>query len=195
MVRKAIPKKVKDSVLKEYDHRCSICGQDRPQIHHIDEDHENNEVVNLLPLCPNCHLSDQHNPTKRIDIPKLQMFRIHKDPSILKPQFHPIYTRQTYLDEVEINYDSTSDLEKYSNELVEFIAVLEMGDFYSKRISELTKKPSSVYIMAIGGGRDHEYEQKLRDGNKSYREMLNKNNEEIRTLLVELLRYQSWANS
>ena len=36
--------------------RCAICGFDRiVAIHHIDEDHSNNDPINLIPLCPNHH--------------------------------------------------------------------------------------------------------------------------------------------
>ena len=87
MKRALMPKKLKDDLLDEYDHRCAVCGGDRPHIHHIDEDATNNKLDNLLPLCPNCHLRDQNNPTRKIDIPKLRIFRKYKDPAILKPQF------------------------------------------------------------------------------------------------------------
>ena len=33
------------------------------------------------------------------------MFRSYKDPTILKPQFHPLYTRQTFLDNLESNQE------------------------------------------------------------------------------------------
>jgi len=38
---------------------CEIGGEDfafyQSNIHHIDRDHENNDMNNLLLLCPNCH--------------------------------------------------------------------------------------------------------------------------------------------
>jgi hypothetical protein len=35
---------------------CAICGFDKiVSIHHIDENHENNNPTNLIPLCPNHH--------------------------------------------------------------------------------------------------------------------------------------------
>ena len=57
--RPGVPKTVKEAVLKEYNHLCSICGAPRPQVHHIDEDNANNDPLNLLPLCPNHHLRPQ----------------------------------------------------------------------------------------------------------------------------------------
>lgn len=34
---------------------CCKCGTYGIQIHHIDENHENHEKDNLIPLCPTCH--------------------------------------------------------------------------------------------------------------------------------------------
>jgi 5-methylcytosine-specific restriction endonuclease McrA len=73
--RPAIPKAVRESVLSEFNHRCAVCGEDKPQVHHIDEDPSNNDPMNLIPLCPNCHLIDQHNPTVPINARRLRLFR------------------------------------------------------------------------------------------------------------------------
>jgi hypothetical protein len=146
MAREPIPKKIKDAVFDEYNHRCAICGGDRPHLHHIDEDATNNSINNILPLCPNCHLRDQHHPTRRVEISKLRLFREYKDPAILKPQFDPLYKRQLFLDSVEINKEETNLLESYAKELIEFVASLEMGSFYSKRIHELIGEPENFII-------------------------------------------------
>src|SRR5262249_54052945 len=126
--REAIPRAVRDSVLKEFNHRCGICGKDRPQVHHIDENPANNDPSNLIPLCPNCHLTDQHDPTRPIPSAKLQLFRKYKDPTILKPQFHPLFTRLQFLDNID-SIPTTHDLSRKAEELVLFVAVLEMGRF------------------------------------------------------------------
>tara|TARA_B110000483_G_C17722152_1_gene361319 strand:+ start:85 stop:531 length:447 start_codon:yes stop_codon:yes gene_type:complete len=35
---------------------CRICGFDKiVVVHHMDEDHNNNDIENLIPLCPNHH--------------------------------------------------------------------------------------------------------------------------------------------
>jgi len=43
----------------KYDMKCEICGYNtRPEIlevHHIDRNRKNNELSNLIILCPNCH--------------------------------------------------------------------------------------------------------------------------------------------
>ena len=44
---------------KEYEHKCAICGwcEDERvlEVHHIDEDRTNNDIKNLMILCPICH--------------------------------------------------------------------------------------------------------------------------------------------
>lgn len=127
VTRHAIPVKVRNALLNEFDHRCAICSGERPHVHHIDEDASNNVIENLLPLCPNCHLRDQHSPTRRIEVQKLQLFRRHKDPAILLPQFHPLYVRQAFLTDIEPGDGDVTGLEAQATELIEFISDLEMG--------------------------------------------------------------------
>ena len=42
-----------------YEHQCAVCGwnedEDILEVHHIDENRENNELDNLKILCPICH--------------------------------------------------------------------------------------------------------------------------------------------
>lgn len=42
-----------------YEHKCAICGWDRDErvleVHHIDENRDNNGLANLIILCPICH--------------------------------------------------------------------------------------------------------------------------------------------
>jgi hypothetical protein len=195
VTRESIPKKLRDTLLDEYDHRCAVCGGDRPHVHHIDEDATHNELSNLLPLCPNCHLRDQHNPTRKIDIPKLQIFRKFKDPAVLKPQFHPIYLRQTFLDTIDPGDSTVGEIELLAKELIEFIQALEMGEFYGKRLKELVGPLQGVFIISLNAGPDPHYEKQRRHANQNYREKLISNREPTKALLVELLRYQSWANA
>ena len=194
MSRETLPKKIKETLLDEYDHRCAVCGGDRPHVHHIDEDSSHNELSNLLPLCPNCHLRDQHNPTRKIDIPKLRLFRTHKDPAILKPQFHPIYLRQVFLEDVSQNEEPVRDLERQAKELIEFAQSLEMGEFYGKRLGEQIAPLRRMTVLSLGGGPDPRVEIERREANRDYRARLLANREAAQYLLVELLRYQPWAN-
>jgi len=195
MPRKSIPAKVKETLLDEYNYRCAVCGGDRPHIHHIDETPSNNDVENLLPLCPNCHLRDQHNPTRKIDIPKLKLFRKYKDPAILRPQFHPIYIRQMFLDDVHPGPEAVHDLVSKAEELLEFIRALEMGAFYSKHLGALISPLRRAFVMSLTGGPDPEYERQMRESNQAYRQLLIANRDASHALLIEQLRYQPWANA
>lgn len=189
--RVSIPAKTRDTVLQEYNHRCAVCGADRPHIHHIDEDPSNNSLDNLLPLCPNCHLTDQHDPTRRIDAEKLRLFRRHKDPAILRPEFHPLFLRLNFLLTVEISEIHTDDLEGQAEDLADFVKALQMGDFYGERIRNLTKRPPHAYFVSLGGP-DPEYERLVRCHNLEYRQQLVSVTEKVVSLAVELLRYQPW---
>ena len=40
----------------EWEQCCNICGFDKIiSVHHIDGNHNNNDIQNLIPLCPNHH--------------------------------------------------------------------------------------------------------------------------------------------
>lgn len=49
----------RDRAFRNYDHVCSACGWDEDsdilEVHHIDEDRGNNDLSNLIILCPICH--------------------------------------------------------------------------------------------------------------------------------------------
>ena len=49
----------REKALREYQHKCAICNwnedTDVLEVHHIDENRQNNELNNLIILCPICH--------------------------------------------------------------------------------------------------------------------------------------------
>ena len=49
--------KLKNIVLFIFDFRCCICKKFDLELdlHHIDKNHKNNSVFNLMPLCKSCH--------------------------------------------------------------------------------------------------------------------------------------------
>ena len=191
--RTSIPRAIKDSVLREFNHRCAICGKERPQIHHIDENPSNNESINLIPLCPNCHLTDQHNPTMLIDSEKLKLFRQFKDPMILKPQFHPLFVRMQFLNPIDEGAGAES-LTVLSNELIEFIEVLEMGGFYARRISELIKRYYTGMYQAVIRGDGVGLVPEPAEDDEQYIEKLRDAYPKVAALIVELLRFQKWQD-
>jgi hypothetical protein len=187
--RPAIPRAIKDRVLAEFRHLCAICGVDRPQLHHIDEDPANNDPQNLLPLCPNHHLTDQHDPTAPVDPLKLRLFRQFKDPAILTPHFHPLFRRFAYLLALTDNWD-VSDAHEAHVELVAFINALEMGKFYHTRVHDLLA--DSAPWIAIGGESDAEARRQLAERQQRYRAKLLNNRDKAIELIIEMLRYQNW---
>jgi hypothetical protein len=183
--RAAIPKAISEQVLKEFRHKCAICGRHEPHLHHIDEDPSNNTIENLLPLCPNCHLQDSHDPTAPVDSYKIQLFRRIKDPLIFDPRFHPLWSRLRFLRE---NESDRAESWKWScNNLCEFVKALNMGQYYSNLIMGVLKAPHEHYIV-------HQHKQ----GKKISKENINLNELHIfcatviEDMCVEMLRFQKW---
>jgi len=183
--RLIIPKALKDRLLAEYNHRCSICGGDRPQIHHIDENPENNVLLNLLPLCPNHHLNDQHNPTTKIEPLRLSLFRKYKDPQILSPQFEPLYKRIKYL-LTRSGEESFESLSNFAADLVKFTEYLEMGSYYSKRFWAFLD-----WSIPSGYPTD-QAESVMAEHHRKYHKRLDGCTDRVIELVVEMLRYQKW---
>jgi hypothetical protein len=176
-------------VLKEFNHRCAKCGTDNPHLHHIDENPSNNDPLNLIPLCPNCHLVDQHNPTRIVEPGKLRLFRIYKDPTILKPQFHALYIRFLFFESAEATYD-IDELERKAIELLEFILTMEKGEFYAKVIGKLILA-SDLINYNESRTRFASIEKKIHRG-LEYHQQLQAVKEQVYELIIELLRFQSW---
>lgn len=56
--RIAVPPKLKAELQKEINSKCPLCYSEEVghfEIHHIDENPENNNFANLLMICPTCH--------------------------------------------------------------------------------------------------------------------------------------------
>ncbi len=193
--RTAIPKPVQEQVLNEYNHLCAVCGKERPQLHHIDEDPSNHDPMNLIPLCPNNHLIDVHNPTQPIEPELIKLLRKFKDPTVLTSQFHPLFVRVRFLDELEHKTDGISLTEKVS-ELVEFVKELEMGSFYASRIQKILSEPAYWGLNPFYGPSNPQelFEEKKRqeEYSSTYREQLRNARDQIYSLIVELLRFQPW---
>jgi hypothetical protein len=178
-----VSKAIHDKVLKEFNYKCSICGKTQPQIHHIDENPSNNDIMNLLPLCPNCHINDQHNPTTHIPINKLELFRKYKDPAILSSKFSPLYKRLSFLFEIS-SKSSMEVLKKLSEDLLNFVSVLNMGVYYKDELGKLVT-PSTEFT----DGGPLFTTKKITE---EYIQQLINNREKIFEYIVELLCYQDW---
>ena len=187
-----IPKAVREKVLGEYDHQCALCDAVKPQLHHIDEDPSNNDPLNLIPLCPNHHLNEQHNPHKTIDPLKLKLFRIYKHPYILKPQFNSLFNRLRFLFEIDGESDGF-ELEASVRELVQLIIPHEMGDFYARQINQLF---GGLDIQGVHIGDSPEAQERWdterERASVEYRQRLVDSRDRAFELIGELLWYQNW---
>ena len=191
--RSSIPKAVSEAVLKEYHHRCAVCGRHNPQLHHIDEDPSHNDSDNLLPLCPNCHLQDTHAPTAPLDPQKIRLFRRCKDPCILDPRFHPIWTRLRYLRESE---ETRIVSWNYScNDLKKFVKALQMGEYYSEQINGILVHPFNHFVVHLLRQGQVVTEEALRADKARHQEVQDFRATTIEAICVEMLRYQGWIPS
>ncbi len=189
--RRTIPKAIREQVLKEYKHRCAICGKDHPQLHHIDEDPSNNDSLNLIPLRPNCHLTGQHNPHEALDRGKLQFFRIHKHPLILKPQFHPLFTRLAFLDVA--TSEEFSKLTAAADELIRLVSMHHMGEFYAQQLRALLAIRDTPGHTDLGDINSIRARDARRAADRErHRQRLVRNKERVHHLVVEMLAYQQW---
>lgn len=194
MPRSAVPKATREAVLAEFKGACAICAAHSPQLHHIDENPQNHAASNLIPLCPNCHLRDQHNPTHQHEPEKLRLFRLHKDPAILKAQFHAVFLRQRFLQNLQDSEDDVEHIERDVEELIALVECLEMGRFYAKQIDQLISPQRRPAIIAALAENDPKYLQQVKDENRLYRRTLLINFPAVQALLIEQLRFQLWAN-
>jgi len=190
--RVLIPARIREAVLKEFNHRCAMCGASAPQVHHIDENPSNNDSHNLLPLCPNHHLRDHHDPTADVDRGKLALFRKYKDPLILRSQFQPLWQRFSFLYSIDENTWANS-MENQVNELVAFVRALKMGRFYAKRLQTLLVDPARAMLIAFGEKRGV-VPGNLEQMRAEHIAKLRINRDAAEGLVVELLRYQDWSS-
>lgn len=157
-------------MLKEYNHGCAIClkNSPAPELHHIDGNPANNDPLNILPLCPNCHNS-KLNP--RI----LAVFRRHNVREVLSAQFEQLFNKATTLLDLSPG-DYYVYLPAYCSDLVSFVGTLENGKYYAPKLEKLLRSIP-------------EPDQETPEGYKSFHKL---RSEQVIALLVELLPFQGW---
>jgi hypothetical protein len=192
--RISVPPKIREQILKEYKHRCSRCGEDSPEIHHIDENPSNNDLFNLIPLCPNCHRIWLVNPINKIESDRLKFFRIYKHPLILASQFYPLFQRLKFLENVEDT--DTQNLKAFVRELVYFLQEHEKGKFYAGKILNLLSYPQYVasYDSYYGQEPPQWYIDGINNERPQYLAKLKEAKEKVYELIVEMLSYQQWSS-
>ena len=191
--RISIPRGISDAVLKEYRHKCAVCGRHDPQLHHLDENPSNNDILNLLPLCPNCHLQDVHDPTSQPDSRKLRLFRVYKDPLILDPRFHPIFQRMVFLRDAELEKTKPKLFNYLVNELLAFIVSFEKGNFYQKKMLNILRYPSAHYALKLAGGGSTITKEQIEKDAVLKQQARNHRIEKVEGLIIEMIRYQGWT--
>jgi hypothetical protein len=165
-----MPKKIRETVLKEYYHKCAICdaSQPAPELHHIDENPSNHDSLNILPLCPNCHSS---KPNPRI----LSVFRKYKSSEILSVQFEQLFNKAALIFDLSDD-DYYPGCYSHGADLVAFVRTLKNGKYYAPKIYEL--------IRAIP--------EPDRETPEEWKAFLKQRHEDIMGLIVELLPFQDW---
>lgn len=93
--RKRIPKenKVRAELQKEVNSVCPFCNSEDVghfEIHHIDEDPSNNDINNLLLLCPLCHSKITKGDITNIEVFKKKLELVTTSNSNKKADNHPI---------------------------------------------------------------------------------------------------------
>ena len=169
-IRTPIRKKLKETILKEYNHKCAICHANPPppELHHIDENPSNNDPLNILPLCPNCH-SSKLNP--RI----LSAFRKYKKREILSVEFEQLFDKAAQIFDLSV-VDYYPYCHALGEDLVAFVRTFKKGKYYAPKIDRL--------IRAVPEQDPMTPEQcKTFDRQRC---------EDIMKLLVELLPFQNW---
>ena len=190
------PRSIKSSVLAEFSGRCAVCGAAKPRLHLIDDKAPRGDAGNWLPLCPNEHLFDFHDPTAPISAEKMRLLRRFKDPSVLKPQFGPLLRRLQWLDEIGES-ESVETLAPRALELVNFLVALEMGTYYGGRIHELLKPPApSLPPVSPSRTLPRDATKQLSHAETQYdetvRAQMRAARDEVFFLCVEMLRFQKW---
>lgn len=189
--RTKIPKTISDKVLREFHCKCAVCGSHSPHLHHIDENPSNNAEANLLPLCPNCHLRDVHDPTARPDPAKLCLFRKHKDPLILDHRFQPLWKRSRFLHDYSLRsypYRFT----RYADDLTRFLRSFRMGAYYAERVEYEVKYQFQSYRLKLTEDFGEDPGNEVMDTPATQRAAFDHCAVTIETLIVEMLRYQEW---
>ena len=75
MNRKSIPEKIKKILQREILSRCPFCSNEEVahfEFHHIDENPENNDLLNLIMLCPICHSKITKGDIARQDVEEIK---------------------------------------------------------------------------------------------------------------------------
>lgn len=98
-----------------------------------------------------------------------------------------LLSRLTFLDSIQEDSDVT-ELEERSKELIDFVAALPMGRYYSKRIGKRVKR--SQWWWIIDPRRPELFRSQQLDQEREYRDKLRKERDKVYALVDDLLSLQ-----
>ncbi len=104
----------------------------------------------------------------------------------MAPQFEPLFRRVIFIINIDESSFDAHDAEAKVKELVSFVSALEIGSFYGKEIARLVEKPKPAGTW----GRDTPDDVSRK--REEYFQQLCEGREQVISLVVELLRYQTW---
>ena len=68
--------KYREKAFRYYEKKCISCGYNKHpnvlEVHHIDRNRENNDLSNLIPLCPTCH-TEVHRGHRVVDPERIEL--------------------------------------------------------------------------------------------------------------------------
>lgn len=204
-LRKKVAPSERAAVLAEYKFCCAACGaspMSDDELHHIDENPANNDRLNLLPLCPNCHTRLTKGP---LPVGLIRILRVEKNPNILSLPFRRLYEHMAFLDDLEkwIPLDGepmvySTEISAMVGELLKFVRDIQAGGYYADKIELMLARVPTALSLIWFMDEDLALKQERRRGqsenDREYRERLEQARPVIHSLLVELLDYQPWRS-
>ncbi len=161
--RKPIPQKIKAVLQKEIGSVCPFCQNkdvDHFEFHHIDENPENNEVSNLLMLCPTCH-----SKITKGDITKEEVIKVKQRVSgELKPKL-PKDIEELLKKAKDVRNDS-----KFSEAKEIYVEALKLSEKLNDGYSIAKCKLALADTLSIVKESSEEILQYLNDSEKYFRE-------------------------
>jgi hypothetical protein len=107
--RQGISEQLKNKLLVEANHACTICGRPCVQIHHIDGDPTNNTEDNLIVLCLAHHEEAEKSKTGKGLSANLAPEALHEYKSRLKAGHRPSLDRPALISDVTANLQDVKD--------------------------------------------------------------------------------------
>ena len=172
IIRIPIPTRTKVAVLKCYHHKCALCRRNPPppELHHIDGNPSNNDTINILPLCPNCHSS-----IARVSPITILLFRKHGRREILSVEFEEVLKKCAFV--VELSADDWIPwFIAPAEDLVAFVRQLDMGKYYAPRLKRLIWSEPEIETPTV----------------EEYKVFHTLRCSAIENLIVDLLPHQGW---